>query len=80
MRYTVVMIPDEDVGGFTAFVPAIPGCVTQGETLPETLARAQDAASALLADYAEAGEDVPTEPVGTVVATIEAEVSQAVVA
>lgn len=79
MRYTVVMIPDED-GGFTAFVPAIPGCVTQGETFPEALARAQDAASALLTDYAEAGEDVPTEPVGTVVATIEAEVSQAVVA
>ena len=80
MRYVVVMIPDEDLGGFTAYVPAIPGCVTQGETLPEVLARAQDAATALLTDYAEAGEDVPTEPVGTVAATIEAQLPQAVLA
>jgi len=79
MRYTVVIIPDEDVGGFTAFVPAIPGCVTQGETLAEALAGAQDAANALLTDYAEAGEEVPTEPPGTVVAMIEADVSQGAV-
>jgi len=79
MRYTVVMIPDEDVGGFTAFVPAIPGCVTQGETVEETLARAQDAASALLADYAETGEDIPTESVRTIVTTVEIDVSRAVV-
>ena len=43
MRYTVVLLPDPDEGGFVAYVPALPGCVTQSETLDEGLAMAKDA-------------------------------------
>ncbi len=80
MRYTVVLVPAPDEGGYVAYVPAIPGRVPQRETLDEALAMAADAVAALLADYAEAGEDLPTEPVGPLVASIEADVPRAVLA
>ena len=33
--YTVVLDPDLDEGGYTVTVPALPGCVTQGETVEQ---------------------------------------------
>lgn len=34
--YKVVIEP-QDEGGFTAYVPGLPGCVSEGETYQETL-------------------------------------------
>jgi len=31
--YSVVLLPEE--GQYTAVVPAIPGCVTQGDSVPD---------------------------------------------
>jgi antitoxin HicB len=59
--FTILLQPDPDEGGFTVTVPALPGCVTQGETLEEAIAMARDAIrlhiEALIAD----GEPVPDE-------------------
>ncbi len=33
MRYTIVLDPDVEEGGYTVTVPALPGVVTQGETV-----------------------------------------------
>jgi len=35
-HYNIMLRPEPE-GGFTAIVPALPGCVTYGRTLPETL-------------------------------------------
>ena len=75
MRYTVVLIPGEKPGRYVAHVPAIPGCVTQGESFEDALAMAEDAAAAMLADMAEHGEDVPIENPGAVVASVEVTVA-----
>lgn len=60
-QYTIILHPDIDEGGYTVTVPALPGCVTQGETLEEAIAMAKDAirlhVEALIAD----GELVPEE-------------------
>jgi predicted RNase H-like HicB family nuclease len=74
VRYTVVVIPDEEDGGFAADVPAIPNCFTQGDTLEHAVAMAEDAAAALLARFAAHGEEIPVEAPGAVVETIEVEV------
>lgn len=70
MRVTVVLIPDEDSGGYVAYVPVIPGCVTQGDSIEDALAMAQDAATGMLSLAIEHDEYVPTEPPGAVVASI----------
>ena len=71
MRFTVVLLPDARDGGFVAYVPAIPGCVTQGETIEEALEMAADAAALLLTEFDAAGEEVPEEAPGAIVATID---------
>ena len=41
--------PETDVGGYSAEVPALPGCYTDGETLDEIRANLREAAEAWLA-------------------------------
>jgi predicted RNase H-like HicB family nuclease len=43
----VILHPAEE-GGYWAEVPALPGCVSQGETLDETLANIREAAEGWL--------------------------------
>ena len=40
-KYTIILEPDIDEGGYTVTVPALPGCITQGETIEECIQRAQ---------------------------------------
>jgi antitoxin HicB len=63
MRYTVLLIPDEEQGGFTVTVPALPGCITEGDTVEEALVNAKDAIRLYLEDMAAEGEGVPEERV-----------------
>jgi len=35
LKYTIIVQPAEE-GGYIAFVPSLPGCMAQGETLNET--------------------------------------------
>ena len=71
MRYTVVLLADPDEGGYTALVPALPGCVSEGDTLDEALAMIRDAAAGYLAVAAERGEEILGEAFGPVVAEID---------
>lgn len=59
--YTVQIEPAEE-GGFNVFVPALPGCVTQGATYEEAAAMAQEAIEGFLEALTRAGEEVPVEP------------------
>ena len=47
MKLPVVVHPAEE-GGFWAETPALPGCVSEGETLSETLASIREAAEGWL--------------------------------
>ena len=46
---TALVRPEPSVGGFSAEVPALPGCYTQGETLEEVRTNLREAAEAWLA-------------------------------
>ena len=46
---TALVYSEPDAGGFSAEVPALPGCYTQGETLDEVQANIREAAEAWLA-------------------------------
>lgn len=42
MKLTVILEPSEE-GGFTAFVPALPGCISEGNTREEALKNIREA-------------------------------------
>jgi predicted RNase H-like HicB family nuclease len=59
MRYTVLLEPEEN--GFVVSVPALPGCISQGDTRDDALANIREAISLYIEDCREAGDPVPTE-------------------
>lgn len=48
-------------GGYVAFVPALPGCHTQGETLEEAERNVREAIALYLESLAAHGEAIPEE-------------------
>lgn len=49
-RFKILLEWNEDDGGYTVTVPALPGCVTEGDSVQEALENAQEA----IAGYLEA--------------------------
>ena len=67
IRYTVLIHPDQEAGGFYATVPAIPGVVGQGETTEEALEDVRVSLLFTLESMLEDGEEIPPdEPVADV--------------
>jgi antitoxin HicB len=66
-QYTVVFEPAEE-GGYVVTVPALPGLITEGDTLEEARAMAIDAIRGYLESLMKHGEEIPVE---TGVATLE---------
>jgi predicted RNase H-like HicB family nuclease len=60
MRYTVVLEQEED-GGYVASVPALPGCVSQGNNRAEALSNIREAIELYVDDCRDAGDSIPTE-------------------
>jgi predicted RNase H-like HicB family nuclease len=60
VRYTVVLEQEED-GGYVAIVPALPGCVSQGDNRAEALSNIREAIELYIEDCRDAGDPVPTE-------------------
>jgi len=60
VRYTVVLEQETD-GGYVVSVPALPGCVSQGDSRAEALANIREAIELYVQDCREAGDPVPTE-------------------
>lgn len=56
---TVRPLSLSDGGGFIAFVPDLPGCISDGETPQEALANAQDAIACWIEAAHELGRPIP---------------------
>ena len=72
MKFTVILTPDEEDGGYVAECPAIPGCVSEGDTVEETLGNVKEAIEACLETLAARHEPLPREG-ALIVTTVEAE-------
>ena len=55
LPYRMEIIPDVEEGGFTAWYPDLPGCLTCADTMEGVIANAQDAKRAWLAAALEDG-------------------------
>lgn len=60
LTYKVLLKPEPE-GGYTVNVPALPGCITYGETLEEAKINAQEAIELYVESLKEHGEDIPTD-------------------
>jgi len=60
VRYTIILEQEPD-GGYIATVPALPGCVSQGNTRDEAMANIREAAELYIEDCVASGDPVPTE-------------------
>ena len=69
--YRIVLVP-EDEGGFSVFVPALPGCYTQGETREEALAMAKEAIELHLESLRDHGEPIPSDQIEVTTVEVEA--------
>ena len=61
LGYTIVIgrLSAEDGGGYLAYVPDLPGCMSDGATRDEATRNAQDAIACWIEAARELGRDVP---------------------
>jgi predicted RNase H-like HicB family nuclease len=62
LQYPVTLYPDPE-GGYVAQIKDLPGCLTQGETLEETMTNINEARELWIETASEADDDIPL-PIG----------------
>lgn len=72
--FAVVLEPDAD-GGYTAIVPALPGVVSEGETVDESLANARDAIALCIEDMLDQGLPIPESDDGARLERVEVSIA-----
>ena len=74
MKYTVVLLADKNKG-YTAVVPALPGCVSEGDSVEEAMDMVAEAVCLYLESANDHGEENPIELAGTLVGDVEIDFS-----
>ncbi|HCJ52709.1 MAG TPA: hypothetical protein DHV25_03220 [Candidatus Kerfeldbacteria bacterium] len=69
LKYTV-MFEKTTEGGYVAYVPLLPGCMTQGDTFEDVKENIKDAISGYLEVLREDGDDIPLEHEERIAATV----------
>ena len=70
-QYTVLLTPNQDEGGYSVRVPALPGLHTQGDTHAQALANAREAIQFHLQCLEAEGEPIPEESAAPQLAVVE---------
>ncbi|MBI4063841.1 MAG: type II toxin-antitoxin system HicB family antitoxin [Elusimicrobia bacterium] len=73
-KYHVVLESEPEMGGFSVYVPALPGCASQGETEKDALENIREAISVHLEGLKKDGIPIPED---REVTTKEVEVARA---
>lgn len=60
LLYRVILRPEPE-GGYTALVPALPGCITYGIDVDEAMTMAREAIELYVESLVAHGEEVPDE-------------------
>lgn len=69
LKYTAIFEPAEE-GGYVVSVPALPGCMTQGETFEEAVEMIKDAIAGYLFVLNKEGQKIPKETEDVVVTKV----------
>ena len=55
------MLHKEPEGSYTVSVPALPGCITYGDTVEHAILMAKEAVELYIEELRERGEDIPDD-------------------
>jgi predicted RNase H-like HicB family nuclease len=66
----VIIVPDEEDGGYYAEVPSLPGCYSQGETMAEVLKNVKEAIELYIEVLIEDGKSVPDDHLNRILAVV----------
>jgi predicted RNase H-like HicB family nuclease len=69
-RYSIIITSDIDEGGFVVTVPALPGRVTQADTIEDAITRAHEAIAGHIEALELTGQPVPEERVAPQIASV----------
>ena len=69
LKYTAIFEPAEE-GGYVVSVPALPGCITEGDTFEEAVEMIKDAMEGYLFVMKKEGQEIPEETEDVVVTKI----------
>lgn len=62
MQYTYkILLHKASEGGFTVVVPALPGCITEGNNVDEAINMAKEAIQLYIEELKERGETIPDD-------------------
>ncbi len=67
-QYTAIFEPEKS-GGYSVIIPALPGCISQGENFEEALTNIKEAAELYLEDLKES--EIPKEEKPIVVSPVQ---------
>lgn len=56
-----VVLRKEPEGAYTAIVPALPGCITYGDTIEEAMKMAEEAIELFIEELKSRGEEIPDD-------------------
>jgi len=69
MKYKVILEPEKE-GGYSIYVPALPGCHTQGDTVEEAMKNAREAIECYIKSLEKDGLPIPS-PTDEIVQEVE---------
>jgi predicted RNase H-like HicB family nuclease len=61
LKCSVVLVSNDPEPGYTATVPALPGCISCGDSLEEALKNIKDAVALYIRDSRRHGESIPDD-------------------
>lgn len=70
-RFKVLLEWNEQGGGYTVTVPALPGCLSEGDTVEEALGNIREAIEGYLEALRKQGRAVPAEDVHLLIGEVE---------
>lgn len=75
LKYDVIFEEAEE-GGYTVFVPSLPGCISEGDTFEEAKINITDAIKLYLEDLETEGEEIPIDNKSIFIGKIEVDINR----
>ncbi len=71
LKHFKIVIEEEREGGYSVFVPSLPGCASQGESIEEAVANIKEAIELYLESLRQDGLPIPESDIKVVVKDVE---------